>query len=213
METGVGCRVDHQACHLPLLDNGVGIGRFTAFFGNRQGLTGQGGLVNGEIIAADKLHISRHHVADTEFEDIAGHKLPGGYSAPGPVAQDQRLLGQFALQGLEGVERTVLLKKIEQAIDQQHNGDNDEIFPFPNHGGQNCRSFNHPGNRPPESTKNTVPEWLLSLGNLVIAIFCQPHGSFLSAQAAVAICLEVSQALLDILAGECIGGLHRHLST
>ena len=86
VEVRRGPRIDDNGQHLALLDDGVGIGRFADLLGDRQRLPGERGLIEAEVIAVEQLHVGRHHVAETDLDDVAGHQLARGNSLEGPFA-------------------------------------------------------------------------------------------------------------------------------
>ncbi len=140
---------DHRS-HFAHLGNGAGISGIADGLVDRQRLAGQGRLINAQIFTLDQLDIRRNDISETQENNITGHQLGRRNTAPDPVAQDSRLERQFFLERGNGIVGLEFFPESDAGIDQEHDGDDREIFPMPNHRRQHRGNLDHPWNRPPE---------------------------------------------------------------
>ena len=109
------------------------------------------------------------------------------------VAQHDDFIGETLLERLQRVERAVFLEEVEAGIDQQHHGNNDEVFPLLHRGGKDGRRLDHPRDRPPEAAEDAMPERLFLFRDFVVAETRQPVGDFRRAQTVLRLHLEPRQ--------------------
>ena len=64
----------------------------------------------------------------------------------------------------------MFLEKVQPSIHQQHDRDDDEIVPLADDCRKQCRQFDHPRNRSPESSENPVPDGFFLFPDFVVAV-------------------------------------------
>ncbi len=195
-EERLGPGADHQCGHLALLGDRPRIGHVAGVLGHRQGLAGKGGLVHGQVIAVQQLGVRGHDVPQAQADDVARDQGGGIDALPVAIAQGARLQRQLPLERLQGVGRLELLPEADHRVEHQHDRDDDQIVPAFDHGGQNGRHLDHPGNRAPEVAREPRPGTCRFLLQGIGTVLGQPAAHLLLAQARRA-GLQLSEERVD----------------
>jgi len=126
--------VEDDGGHLALLDDRLGVSDVTGVLADGEGFPRERRLVDEEVRPIDQLHVGRDDVADLERDDVSRHEVLGWNVRPASIAQDGGLRRECRLQGLDGVERAVLLEEVDAGVDEQHDHDDHEVLPPPHDG-------------------------------------------------------------------------------
>jgi hypothetical protein len=173
-EEGVVAGTDHHRAHLALLGDTAGVALVTDLFTHRQGLAGERGLVDADVLPIDEAHIGGHHLAQLDPQHVSGDHLGGVDGGECPIAQCRGLGGQTRLQCSQGIGRLALLPEARDGvIDQQHH-DDAEIRPMPHQQRQYGGGLDHPGDRPPEKGQEFLQVTGFLVDQLVAAVLLDP---------------------------------------
>ncbi len=76
----------------------------------------------------------------------------------------------------------MFLEEIQTGIHQQHDQDDEKVFPLLHQGGEQGCNLDHPWDRPPETAKDAVPKGFFPLLDLVVAVLTEAFGDLCLAQ-------------------------------
>ena len=148
-EEGVVAGLDDDAGHVALLGDAAGIGRVAHLLRDRQRLSRQRRLIDGEIFAVDQEQIGRHDLPGGDIDDVARHEIGRVDRGPFAVAQHPRLRRQPLLQGVERVGGLVVLPEADRGVVEQQ-----ARRPRRNPTSRGARARSAP---PPRSSRAAVP--------------------------------------------------------
>ncbi len=94
---------------------------------DRQRLAGQDGLVAFELRGLDQPEVGGHDVADAQGDDVARDERCDVDAALLPVAPDERLVVDVAVQRRDGVRRAVLVDEPEPDAERDDRGDDRRV--------------------------------------------------------------------------------------
>jgi hypothetical protein len=142
---GVDQCADFAAAH-----DGAGKYRVAVFLGGRHRLSGQGGLIERNLVALQQPRVRGNDVAQPQADDIAGHQFSRRRGDPFAIALHAGFDRQPRLQRIDGVAGLAFLPESDRCIGKQQQQDDEEVRPVPNDGRQHDGHFDHPRDRPPE---------------------------------------------------------------
>ena len=194
---GVAAGADDDPFHLALLDDAARIGLVADLFRDRQGFAGQCRLVDRCEIATGEAKIRGNDHAQADFDDVTRHQCRRVNGRPFSVPQRGRFRCKALFQGCQGIRCLEILPQFESGIEQQQDGNDDEILPAVQDGRDDGRRLDHVGDRPGERPKNFSCPTHLLFDEGIGAVFDQSLCSLGFAQSGISLDRKLAEHLLD----------------
>ena len=171
---GVVARPDHHRVHLTLLGDTAGVALVTDLLAHRQGLAGQRGLVDTDVLSFDEAYVGGYDFAQLDPQHVSGDDLGGVDGRELPIAQGRGLGSHARFQCGQGIGGLAFLPKARDGVVEQQHQDDGEIGPVPHQQRQQGGGLDHPGDRPPEKAQKLLQVAGFLFHQLVAAVFFEP---------------------------------------
>ncbi len=133
----------------------------------------------------------------SDRDDVARHQHRGFDRPPLAVAHDRRFRGQPFSQRGQGAGCLAVLPEFECGIEEQQPGDDGEIAPVPDDGGDDRRRLDHVGDRTGEVPDELAGEALFFFDEGVRPVFGKAPFGLGAAQPLAGLDLELGQHPVD----------------
>jgi len=114
-----------------------------------RGLSGEGRLIDADIIAVHEFAVGGNNVTQAQPDYIARNQIRGVDLLPFFVSKGPRLEGQLSFQGRQGIGGLVFLPETDETVKNEHGRDDEEILLITGHQREDRCDFDHPGNGAP----------------------------------------------------------------
>jgi len=106
---------------------GVFGGEGAGLFGDREGLSGEGGLVGKKVVAVEDNSVGGDKVTGFEGDDVARDNVVGRYGLGSTAADNSGASGDFGFEFGGGLGGFVLLEEVEGGGENYHEGDQEGV--------------------------------------------------------------------------------------